>query len=478
MAIYHLSIKIISRGKSKSAVAAAAYRSGEKLINDYDGEVHDYTKKSGIIHTEILLPDHAPREYANRSVLWNAVERVEGNCNSQLARDIEFALPVELSMDQNISLAREYVQNHFVNKGMCADICVHDIGVGNPHAHIMLTMRPIEQDGRWGAKSKKEYILDANEEKIKLPSGEYKSRKIYTVDWNDKSKAEEWREGWAKIANDYLVRNGIAEVIDHRSYERQGLNILPTVHMGVAASQMEKKGIATDRGSINREVISMNKELRQTMARIKKQKTWLFSQPLVNAPSLVDTMGAIADSKNLNTQWQRIKNLQTSAKVLIFLQNNDIGDFPQLVQKVTNVHTELKEVSENIKAMERRINTLSEHLAQWQLLNQHKAIYKKYKELPQKKQDDFYDKHEEEIELFKSASDYFNKILNGRKTIPTKEWQAEQKKLLADRFNLCEKYYKLKEEVRCVEVLQRSAEKLMKEDIPKLAPTISRDIAL
>ena len=182
MVIYHLSIKIISRGKGgKSAVAAAAYRAGDKFINEYDGKTYDYTKKGGVIHTEILLPDHAPREYTDRGVLWNAVERIEKAHNSQLAREIELSLPVELSMEQNIKLAQEYVKKHFVSAGMCVDLCVHDTGTGNPHAHIMLTMRPIDEHGHWGAKSRKEYILDDNGNKIKLKSGEYKSRKVNEV---------------------------------------------------------------------------------------------------------------------------------------------------------------------------------------------------------------------------------------------------------------------------------------------------------
>ena len=161
MAIYHLSIKIISRGKGgKSAVAAAVYRAGDKFINEYNGQTYDYTNKPGVIHTEILLPDHAPREYLDRSTLWNAVEKVEAAKNSQLARELEIAFPVELSMEQNVSLAREYLKEHFVSKGMCADLCIHDEDKGNPHMHVMLTMRPIDDNGQWGAKSKKEYILE------------------------------------------------------------------------------------------------------------------------------------------------------------------------------------------------------------------------------------------------------------------------------------------------------------------------------
>jgi len=290
MAIYHCSIKVVSRGGGKSAVGAAAYRAGEKITNDYDGKTHDYTKKGGVVHTETLLPDHAPREYADRAVLWNAVEKIEKAKNSQLAREIEVALPQELTLEQNISLAREYAEKHFVAAGMCADVCVHDKGDGNPHAHIMLTMRPIEPDGTWGAKSKKQYILDESDERIRLKSGEYKSRKVSAVDWNEQSKAEEWRKGWADCVNSALQAENVAERIDHRSYERQGVDKIPSVHMGVAASQMEKKGIKTERGNLNREIEITNNQLRQLRARVRKCKDWVYAQPLQNAPTMVDVM--------------------------------------------------------------------------------------------------------------------------------------------------------------------------------------------
>ncbi len=223
IAIYHLNIKIVSRGKGKSAVAAAAYRAGELIKNEYDGMTHDFTRKGGVIHTEILLPDNAPAEYKNRATLWNAVERIEKAKNSQLAREIEIGLPKELTAVQHRAIIRDYVKHTFVEQGMCADICIHDKDGKNPHAHIMLTMRPFAEDKTWGAKSKKEYILDENGERIQLASGECKSRKIPAVDWNEQTKAEEWREAWADIANRYLEKLNHTARIDHRSYERQGV---------------------------------------------------------------------------------------------------------------------------------------------------------------------------------------------------------------------------------------------------------------
>lgn len=276
MAIYHLCIKIISRGKGKSAVAASTYRSGEKIKNEYDGIVHDFTRKGGIAHTEILLPQNAPQEFVNRSVLWNSVEKIEKSKNSQLAREIEVALRKELDREKQIELIREYVKENFVKVGMCADIALHDKNDGNPHCHILLTMRPLNEDTTWGAKSKKEYIIDENGEKVKLRNGNYKTRKINTTDWNEQEKAEHWRKAWADIiTNKYLEENSIQDKVDHRSYQRQGIEQIPTIHLGVSATQMEKKGIATDRGNINREIKHQNAILREISRRIKALLNWI-----------------------------------------------------------------------------------------------------------------------------------------------------------------------------------------------------------
>ena len=464
VAIYHCSIKIIGRGKGKTAVGAAAYRAGERIKNEYDGQIHDYTKKGGIVHTEILLPDHAPGDYANRAVLWNAVEKIETAKNSQLAREIELALPVELTQRQNIMLAREYAKKYFVSAGMCADVCIHDTGNGNPHAHIMLTMRPINQDGTWGAKSRKEYILNDNGERIKLKSGQYKSRKVNTVDWNEQAKAEEWRGGWADIVNKYLSQHGIAGRVDNRSYERQGIDKIPTIHMGVAASQMEKKGIKTERGDINRQVMVSNNQIRQLRARIRKAKDWLYAQPLDNAPTMMSVMSGIANSRNLKTKWEKVRSLQTQANLLTFLQANEITDMAQLVDKVTKINEEFYEVSNKIKETERRLGQLEQHLAQYGNYKQHRAVYEKYKQLNPGKTNAFYNKHGEKIQLYETAKQYLRSVLNGRSSIPVNKWQAEQKKLIQSRFALCEDYYKLQDDVRSVELLLKGADSIIREE--------------
>ena len=181
----HFDVKIIQRSKRQSAVASAAYQSGERLFSEYDQKQKYYSHKSEIVHTEIMLPPHAPPEYADRNTLWNAAEAIEKQWNSQLARRIVLAIPREIPPEQHADLLRDYCREFFVSKGMIADFAIHDKEDGNPHAHILLTMRAMDETGKWLSKSRKVYDLDENGERIRLPSGSWKSHKEDTVDWND-----------------------------------------------------------------------------------------------------------------------------------------------------------------------------------------------------------------------------------------------------------------------------------------------------
>lgn len=271
VAIYHCSIKIISRGKGRSAVACAAYRSGTKLTDLATGKIFDYSNKSGVVFSEVLLPENAPTIFAvDRNILWDAVERKETHSAAQLAREVEVALPCEFTRQEQIDTVREYIMKNFVREGMCADWALHDKGDGNPHAHIMLTMRAIKPNGRWAEKSRTIYKLDPNGQKIPVidpTTGQQKigarGRKMWqreTVpanDWNDHSKAEKWRAAWAAECNRRLDRQ---HQIDHRSYARQAIEQEPTIHEGYAARKMEREGRVSDRCEINRETKALNEQ--------------------------------------------------------------------------------------------------------------------------------------------------------------------------------------------------------------------------
>jgi hypothetical protein len=234
---------------------------------------------------------------------------------------------------------------------------------------------------------------------------------------------------------------------------------------------MEHKGIRTNRGDINRQAEVKNNQIRQLRARIRKAKNWLYAQPLTDAPSMMSIMENITGGDKLKNRWQNLRDLKLQAKILVFLQENNITDMTQLTEKITKINEEFYKVSNSIKKIERRLGTLEQHLAHFDSYKQHRAIYQQYKQLPPKKQDTFRNKHSKEISTYETAKQYLTNVLNGRKSLPVKEWQAEQKKLASEKFTLCEDYYRLQDEVRSIEVLKKFAENIMHEKETALQPS-------
>ena len=315
MAIYHLEAKVVSRGAGRSAVAASAYLSCSRLYNDYDGIQHDYTKKQGLVWQEVFLPEYAPQEWQDREKLWNAVEEVETAKDSRLAREFVVALPIELSREQQIELLQEFIREQFVSDGMCADATIHDTDGHNPHAHILLTVRPLDGQGHWQYKTEKEYLCMKNGEERGFTAAEFRTaqadgwekqypykvgkKKVYMTPsaaeaqeliradkhpkstrygrqnpiserWNSEEQLVSWRVAWADVTNRYLESAGREERIDHRSNAARGLDEIPTIHEGVTVQALERKGIVSDRCEMNRQIRADNALLRELKAEIKK----------------------------------------------------------------------------------------------------------------------------------------------------------------------------------------------------------------
>ncbi|KXO14818.1 MobA/MobL family protein [Clostridiales bacterium KA00134] len=473
MAIYHLSIKIISRGKGKSAVAASAYRSGEKIKNEYDGIVHDFTRKGGIAHTEILLPQNAPQEFVNRSVLWNSVEKIEKSKNSQLAREIEVALPKELDREKQINLVREYVKENFVKVGMCADIALHDKNDGNPHCHILLTMRPLNEDTTWGAKSKKEYILDENGEKVKLKSGNYKTRKINTTDWNEQGKAEEWRKAWADITNKYLEENSIHDKVDHRSYQRQGIEQIPTIHLGVSATQMEKKGIATDRGNINREIKHQKAILREISRRIKALLNWIRGIGKEEKIENENTKSTLPLKENLLSIFENLirknadKNnadLEKYIESYQLLKEKNITSLSELKENIVILRDKNYKTTRALKDTENNIDEKIQLIDQSEKYLKYKDTYKACTKLKKSKQEDFYNEHTAELILFESAKKYLKEHLGESKTLNVSKWKSEVANMKKEKNSLYNQILKIREKVEQAEKVKTCIEQLQEQE--------------
>ena len=486
IAIYHCSIKIVSRGKGKSAVAAAAYRAGEKLTNEWDGLTHDYTRKGGVVHSEIMLPPHAPPSFSDRSILWNSVEQIEKSNNSQLAREIEIALPVELSREEQTRLVREYCSSQFVSKGMCADFCIHDKGGGNPHCHIMLTMRPLDERGVWAAKSKKEYDLDESGERIRLPSGRYKTHKVDLTGWDDKGNALLWRKAWADISNEFLERVGSAERIDHRSNAERGIDEIPTVHMGVAACQMEKKGIATEKGELNRNIQKANRLIREIRAQIGKLKEWIADlfkaretapeQP-PQSPNLANLLMKYLSvqrekSRKYSQSWQHqhaVDELKTIAAAVNYLSEHGISNLDELDASLSSVSDKAYSIREGMKTAEQRMKELQKLMEYGRNYQTYKPIQDEYRQIRWKgKQEKFAEARRAELTLWDAANRYLHANLpKGTKTLPIAEWEQEYADLKTQRDS---DYTKLKEtraEVAELQKIRRCVDIALRADQPE-----------
>lgn len=434
MPVSHLNIKIVKRSEGKSAVAGAAYQAGEKLFSEYDQKMKNYTFKKEVVYTEIMLPSNAPPEYADRATLWNSAEEVETQWNSQLARRFVIALPREVPLEMCPQMMQEYCQEHFVSKGMCCDFAIHDPDPPghNPHCHIMLTMRAIDENGKWMPKSRKVYDLDENGERIRLPSGRWKCYKENTVDWNEQYHAEEWRHGWEVIQNKYLELTGSAERVDMRSYERQGLDIIPTVHMGAAVSALERKGIETNIGNLNRDIKTANRVMNAIRSTIKNLQSWIadimaaikeaFAEMEADKKNASPNLAVLLrDYMNLRkaerSEWSRYgqqkgtaDDLKAVSQAMIYLKEHELFTLEDLDatlrgvnEKAAAINADMKKVSARMKIITGIQNAVAD-------CQSHKAVHDKYLKIGWKvRQAAFAESHKDELDSFNKAFRYLKK---------------------------------------------------------------------
>ncbi len=384
MAIYHLEAKVVSRGAGRSAVAASAYLSCSRLYNDYDGIQHDYTKKQGLVWQEVFLPAMAPPEWKDREQLWNAVEEVETSKDSRLAREFVVALPIELNRENQIELLQEFIREQFVSDGMCADAAIHDTDGHNPHAHILLTVRPLDERGKWQYKTEKEYLCMKNGEERGFTAAEFRAaqnegwekqypykvgkKKVYMTPsaaeaqgliradkhpkstrygrqnpiserWNSEEQLVTWRAAWADVTNLYLERAGRAERIDHRSNAARGLDEQPTIHEGVTARALERKGIIADRCEINRQIKADNALLRELKAAVRK-----LAQAVKNTlPVIAEAMEKLrANMIVFRYQLRHIGRGRQRMKDYIHAVQPNLVRYTELVQEIRGKGKERK----------------------------------------------------------------------------------------------------------------------------------------
>ena len=350
MALFHLSVTQTKRSAGQSAIASAAYRAGERLYSEYYGEYSDYTRKGGVICSDILLPSHAPPEYADRQTLWNAVEKAERGKNAQLAYSFDIALQNEFSLEENIALARQFLLENFVSRGMVVDFAVHqpdreDGGIPNPHFHVLCPIRPIEQNGKWGLKQRRVYELDEDGNRIRDADGKFVFNAVPTTDWGSPETLEHWREAWAEMCNAKFAEKGLDVRIDHRSYERQGVELLPTVHEGATVRAMEKKGIRTEKGEFNRWIKATNAVIKDIRKKISLLFDWIteikaeLAKP--QTPDLVSLLNDYYTQRKAGAYSQKgkISNLKEMNETYNYLRANGIYTLEDLESRLQSHRT-------------------------------------------------------------------------------------------------------------------------------------------
>ncbi len=461
----HLNAKIISRGgeKPQSAVASAAYRSGTKIYCEYDGEVKDFSRKGHVIYSEILLPEYVPKEFADRSVLWNAVENFEKGSRAQLSREIEFSLPCELDADERLKAAKKLAE-FFRDKGMVVDMNLHspDHENPNPHCHLMLTMRPFQKDGTFlEKKCWREYDLDKNGQKIPTKKGnDYKSHKVYATDWDDRGNVEKWRALWADIETDFYRKNGYEITAEHRSFERQGIDLLPTIHMGAAATAMERRGIQTEVGNMNREIKKINaliissmenvERLTEKISFLEKAKKALEQEESKDAAKNDILLKKEPDSIiSILMEWQKNRsafiqdkgirqrmdtktgNIKGFSSMVSFLQSHKIETLDDLQKLVEETK---KKRSDNIHKQRELNAKLKKQSNIVDIYNAYKPfaeILKKYESLSGRQKQSYYDKNADKIETALSYRTGLKNMSGTEKLLP-KTWKKELNELKAE----------------------------------------------
>ena len=477
MALYHFHADVVSRSHNSSVVASAAYRAGEKLHSDYYREDADYTRKGGVLLTEIFLPPNAPTAYQDRETLWNAVEKAEKHPKAQLAYSYDFALQNELTMEENIALARRFVKEQFLSKGMIVDFAVHapdkkDGGIPNPHVHLLCPIRPLKEDGTWEAKQHRVYRLDENGERIRDKNGKYVFDAVPTTDWGQKEALLHWREEWANYVNQAFEKKGLPCRIDHRTLAEQGADHLPTIHEGPAVRAMEARGISTNRGDFNRWIKATESAIRSLREKLKGLLSWI-KEVRVELAALreQDLQGLLSDyyQKRISGAYsvKAISNnaikFESAVDYLVKRNLSTIDDLDRyasdLNRKMLRMGAERRAKAERIKELDRLLQRASDYQKYKPLIEKLNSI--KFK----KRRENFKNEHDRELTLYYLAERELKHHFTKDGKLPLSAWRNEKAQLVQEQQAVNARYSGIYHEVGelnniryCVEQAKRQRE--------------------
>ena len=439
---------IVKRSKGQSAVDKASYISRETLQSEYDGNIYRPKYHEDLVHSEIGLPENAPEGYHDRATLWNSVEMEEKRGNAQLARMLKATLPNEWTYDQAVEIVRKYINDNFVSQGMCADWAIHDSvndkGQRNLHFHAMFTMRPIDENGKWGAKSRKVYILDKDGNKIRKKNGTYKCTTETVIDWNDQKKAKEWRTALADIINKSNQEMGLDVKWEHRSFKEQGLDIIPTIHLGPQATALERKGIRTEKGDRNRDVLEIRDLLHQVNTLTAKVMESKPVKAVVKASNeIIDMIRAITNQNGRlkipvfgGKYIRSISNreaLQKPENAIAFVQKNSLENFEQLRMAKSKAESEYDTAYDERHSLDDRIERLDRKLRIFKLYEPYSQVHHESEQLTGWAKRKYDKEHASALREYPDKREMMQCVLDDGEKIAPKAWKAERDNLIGKR---------------------------------------------
>ena len=491
MSLYHFHVTQIGRSKGYSAVSAAAYRSGEKIYDDYYGETQDYTKKGGVIKTEILAPDYVPERLCDRATLWNELESVEKNPKAQLAYSFDLALQNELTTEENIALGERFVMEELVARGMICDVAFHipgksDSDIQNIHMHVLTPIRPFLQEGRWGEKQHREYVLDENGERSRDEKGKYIFNSRPTTEWGSPELLDRWRERWAQMVNEEFEKRGIEVRVDHRSYVDQGLDLIPQVHEGAAVRKMEARGIVTRKGELNRFIKSTNKLIREVTRKLKELTQWFKEiKPELNKlkdPSIgnliteyFDYRNEVAETYGRGTFSAKKRNLQLMAKVIAYMEERKLYTPQELERRIKDLQERTEFKSVRLSNLKKDVKEFTDNVKYAGFLEETRSIYEESKTIffPGAKKK-FQQKHDKELKRYHVAANYFaSKVTTADPEFFLDGWKRELEAKKADYETEANEMKVLRSEIRQLQEIKKAIDYALakrKGEDPELPP--------
>ena len=489
---------IVKRSKGQSAVEKASYISRSVLVSEFDGQTYRPKYHEDLVHIEITLPPNAPKEYADRATLWNSVELSEKGQKSQLARMLKASLPNEWSYELAEEVVRDYVQRNFVDKGMCADWAIHDSendkGQRNLHIHVLLTMRPLTENGEWGAKTKKVYVLDENGDRVPLidkKTGQqkvdnrnrkqWKCQTVESTDWNSQENAKMWRKDLADTINATNERLGIDVHWEHRSFKEQGIDKEPTIHIGATANALERKGIQTERGNINREIVKHNMMLEQAKAMFELAKQEVQSiqytkikNAAVSVKNEVMEMIAkvrehkgrldlpIVSGKHLRRISDRTA-LQSADNAEKFITTRKIDSFESLAKFTADKEQRYQQLETVHLSKGQKLNRLKELSKMYALYAPIQATYKESQSLKGLAKMKYDREHKDSLSKYPELKERMQSLLQNGEKITPKQWKAEIQSLQSEYDSIGKEQTKTATELAYAEVISYNRKNLERE---------------